>query len=161
MNNIEVNLGETIEVIQEILDGGGEFRMYPRGKSMRPLIKEARDSVVLVKREKTDIRRYDMLFYRRENGQFVLHRLMRIEKDGTYTMCGDAQTVLEKGIRYEQIIGYVQRMYRKERCVAMDSFSYRFYVRIWSCMFLRRCAIFCARAIRKLARILHLKKGDS
>ena len=104
MNNIEVNLGETIEVIQEILDGGGEFRMLPRGKSMRPLIRETRDSVVLAKREMADIRRYDMLFYRRDNGQFVLHRLMRIEKDGTYIMCGDAQTVLEKGIRYEQII---------------------------------------------------------
>ena len=158
MNNVEVNLGETIEVICEILDGGGEFQMLPRGKSMRPLIVEMRDSVVLAKRKSSDIRRYDMLFYRRANGQFVLHRLMRIEKDGTYTMCGDAQTVMEKGIRDGQIIGYVQKMYRKGRCVAMNSFWYRAYVVLWACMPLRRVALFCAGVLTKLARMLHLKK---
>ena len=158
MNNVEVNLGETIEVIREILDGGGEFQMLPRGKSMRPLVVEMRDSVVLTKREIADVRRYDMLFYRRDNGQFVLHRLMRIEKDGTYTMCGDAQTFLEKNVRYDQVIGYVQRMYRKGHCVSMDAFWYRLYVKIWSCMPLRRVAIFCARVLRKLARMLRPKK---
>ena len=161
MNNMKINLGENIVVIKEILDGGGEFRIFPRGRSMRPLILEGRDSVVLAKREPSDIRRHDMLFYRRKNGQFVLHRLMRIEKDGTYTMCGDAQTDYEKGIHQEQIIGYVQRMYRKDRCLEMSAIRYRTYVCVWSCMPLRRLSIFCFRICRKLLRILRLKKEDA
>ena len=64
-------------------------------------------------------------------------------------------------MRSEQIIGYVQRMYRKERCVAMHAFGYRLYVRAWSCMILRRMAIFVARGLRKLARMLHLKKENT
>ena len=127
MNNVEIHLEDTIGVIEEILAGGGEFRMYPRGRSMRPLIIEERDSVVLIKKPLADIRKHDMVFYRRRNGQFVLHRLMRIEKDGTYTMCGDAQTALEKGICADQIIGCVDRLYRKERCVTARSFGYRVY----------------------------------
>ena len=161
MNNVDICLTETIEVIEEILASGGEFRMYPRGRSMRPCIVEGRDSVVLVKKAPQEIRRYDMLFYRRDNGQFVLHRLMKIEKDGTYTMCGDGQSFLEKGIPPEQIIGCVQRMYRKERCKTLHSLGYWLYVRVWSWIFLRRCVRFAARGIHKLARVLRLKKGEN
>lgn len=161
MNNVEIRLDETIGVIEEILEGGGEFRLYPRGKSMRPFIIEGRDSVVLKKREKENVKKHDMLFYRRSNGQFVLHRLMRIEKNGTYTMCGDAQTALERGIEYGQVIGYVERMYRKDKCVRLDSFIYRAYVRLWSCRFLRRCVFLPIRALRKCRRVLRLKKGEN
>lgn len=153
MNNIEIHLEDTIGVIEEILDGGGEFRMYPRGRSMRPLIIERRDSVVLIKKSLADIQKHDMVFYRRRNGQFVLHRLMRIEKDGTYTMCGDAQTVLEKGISGEQIIGCVERLYRKERCITERSFGYRVYVFFWCKLFLRRVVIASYRVCKKLARV--------
>ncbi len=160
MNNVEIHLEDTIGVIEEILASDGEFRMAPRGRSMRPLIVEGRDTVVLARKAPCDIRRYDMLFYRRKNGQFVLHRLMRIEKDGTYTMCGDAQTVLEKGIRSEQIIGYVQGLYRKGRFVTLHSFGYRLYLAFWSRLFLRRCFLLVGRILRKIARILHGKKGE-
>lgn len=161
MNNVEIRLEETIGVIEEIIEGGGEFRLYPRGRSMRPMIVEGRDSVVLTKREKKDVRKHDMLFYRRTNGQFVLHRLMRIEKDGTYTMCGDAQVALEKGITYEQVIGYVERTYRKGKCVTADSLRYRCYVRIWSCRPLRYCLLFPSRVLRKCRRVFWLKKGGN
>ena len=38
MNNGEFYLADAIEVIDEILAGGGEFRIYPKGTSMLPLI---------------------------------------------------------------------------------------------------------------------------
>ena len=161
MNNLEIHLEDTIGVIEEILAGGGEFRMYPRGRSMRPLIVEKRDSVVLIQKPLADIRRHDMVFYRRRNGQFVLHRLMRIEKDGTYTMCGDAQTALEKGICGDQIIGCVSVLYRKERPVTERSFGYRLYVFLWCNLVLRRACMLGYRACRKLARVFHVKKGEN
>ena len=49
MNNGEFFLADAIEVIEEILNAGGEFRMYPKGTSMLPLIVQGRDSVVLTR----------------------------------------------------------------------------------------------------------------
>ncbi len=149
MNNVTVHLEDTIEVIEEILSGGGEFRLYPRGKSMRPLIIEGRDSVVLARKPVSELRRHDMVFYRRDNGRFVLHRLMKKEKDGTYTMCGDAQLALERGIRADQIIGYVKTLYRKERRVSLRTPWYRLSVLVWSCLFFRRCCMGVRRRIRR------------
>ncbi|MBQ6536260.1 MAG: hypothetical protein IJI40_05735, partial [Firmicutes bacterium] len=39
----------------------------------------------------------------RENGAVVLHRIIRCEKDGTFTLSGDHQYYLEKGVRYDDV----------------------------------------------------------
>lgn len=158
MNNEKVLLADAIEVIEEILAGGGEFRMYPKGYSMLPLIVEKRDCVVLVRDKDRPIQKHDMVFYRRENGQFVLHRVMKIEKDGSYTMCGDHQAILEKNISASQVIGRVTKLYRKDKPVDFHSFGYRSYVRVWSCLLLRRPILLAERILRKIKRVLKRKK---
>ena len=55
-----------------------------------------------------------MVLYRRQNGAYVLHRIAAIGADGTYMMCGDAQTVLEPGIRREQLLAVVTDFARGE-----------------------------------------------
>ena len=153
MNNIEVNLEEAISTIEEVLASGGEFGLYPKGISMKPFIRQGIDSVVLKGTSDVELEKYDIAFYRRETGQFVLHRVMEKEADGSYTMCGDNQLYLEKGIRQEQIISRVERIYRKDRAVDLDGFKYRAYLRIWCCMPLRRFLMLPSRAIKKLGRI--------
>lgn len=160
MNNGNFYLADAIDVIQEVLDGGGEFRLYPRGVSMLPLIRQERDSVVLKKRadlSEAPVRKHEIAFYRRESGQFVLHRVMRAEKDGTYTMCGDNQLDLERGIRREQIIGYVAGIYRKDKPLPMNGLSYRTYTLFWNCMPLRHCIKFPKRALGWIKRRLNKK----
>ena len=153
MNNGEFYLADAIEVIEEVLASGGEFRMYPKGTSMLPLIVQTRDSVVLKRNENDAAKKHDIAFYRRDNGQFVLHRVMDICDDGTYTMCGDNQTALEKGIRKDQIIAYVSGLYRKEKQVKMDGGAYSAYVFLWSKMPLRHFVFFFQRAKNKIVRI--------
>ena len=104
MNKREIELADTIDVIEEILQSGGEFKLYPKGKSMLPFIVEGKDSVVL-RKNAGELKRHDVAFYRRRNGQFVLHRVVKRSKDGSYVMCGDNQIVLERGIAEDQIIG--------------------------------------------------------
>ncbi|MBE6545919.1 MAG: hypothetical protein E7668_00575 [Ruminococcaceae bacterium] len=157
MNNGEFYLADAIEVIEEILNGGGEFRMYPKGTSMLPLIVQGKDSVVL--RKRTDrpeqpAKKHDIAFYRRSNGQFVLHRVMKRCKDGTYVMCGDNQVDLETGIRPEQIIGYTHQIYKEEKLLSLSSFRYKIYCFFWTCMpyrrgirFLKRCLSFIKRKL--------------
>ena len=147
MNNGEFYLADAIDVIEEILAGGGEFRMYPKGTSMLPLIVQGRDSVVLLRNADIPAKKHDIAFYRRDNGQFVLHRVVKIEKDGTYTMCGDNQTTLEFGIKREQIIGYVAWLYKGEKKRSMRSLSYKMYVLFYCCIPLRKAMRFPKRVI--------------
>ena len=96
MNKQLINLCDLYPLIEEVISSGGEFRMYPRGVSMLPLLTQGEDSVVLV--SLGDVCVNDMILYRRDSGQFVLHRLIKIEGD-EYIMCGDNQGELEKGIK--------------------------------------------------------------
>ena len=157
MNNGEFFLADAIEVIEEILDGGGEFRMYPKGTSMLPLIVQGSDSVVLKKRiDRPDrpVKKHDIAFYRRTNGQFVLHRVMKRSKNGSYTMCGDNQTALEQSILPEQIIGYVCQIYKGNKLFSLTSLRYKIYVLFWTFMPYRRCIRFLKRMFGFIKRKL-------
>ncbi len=153
MNNNDYVLADAIGAIEEVLDSGATFRIYPKGVSMLPLIVEGRDSVVLKKSKGIPAKKHDIAFYRRNDGHFVLHRVMRIEKDGTYTMCGDNQLVLERGIRSTQIIAYVSEVYRKDKRIQTDAFLYRLYVYAWCARPIRWIVFFPRRALSKIKRI--------
>ncbi len=157
LNDGEFYLADAIGVIDEILSGGGEFRMYPKGTSMLPLIVQGRDSVVLGRRKGIPVQKHDIAFYRRKNGQFVLHRVMKVTKDGRYVMCGDNQTALEKGIEAEQIIACVDRIYKGEKELRLNSLRYRLYVFFWTNLVFRRGIRFLQRVCRKV-KFLFVKK---
>ena len=128
---------------------------------MLPLIKQGRDSVVLKRNFDSTAKKLDIAFYRRENGQFVLHRVMRVESDGSYVMCGDNQTQLEYGIRSEQIIGYVDRMYKGERELSFKSFGHKLYLLVWCFMPYRKTCFFVRGKLsglkRRIKKILKIK----
>ncbi len=153
MNSTEFFLADAIEAIDEVLSSGGEFHIYPRGTSMLPIIKQGRDSVVLRRNSKRPAQKYDIVLYRRENGQFVLHRVLNVEKDGTYVMCGDNQTKIEHGIKGEQIVGYVSEIYRNGKPIRMETNWYPFYVSLWCKMPLRKFFLFIGRVKNKIVRI--------
>lgn len=161
MNNNEFYLADTIDLIEEVLASGGEFRMFPRGTSMLPLIVQGEDSVVLRRSDKPLVKN-DIAFYKRDNGQFVLHRIVKVSRDGIYTMCGDNQTVLEPGIRPDQIIGYVSDIYKKDVRLNRRSFKNRVYLFFWGRVYLRGIIRFPRRVLGKCKRILRKifgKKG--
>ena len=157
MNN-DFRLDEVIEVIEEILSSGGEFKFQPKGVSMRPLIVGGRDSVVLKSFDPNTVKKHDMLFYRRENGQFVLHRLIKIENDGRFTMCGDNQLKLERRLDSSFVIGVVSGLYRKGKSYDLSGVSYRLYKTFWCFMPLRHILLFPRRCFRSLKRILIKRK---
>ena len=157
MSSNEIYLNDAIDVIEEVLASGGEFKMYPKGISMLPLIKQGVDSVVLV-RDKAPLKKHDIAFYKRDNGQFVLHRVMSCESDGTYTMCGDNQTFLEPGIRADQIIAKVAKLYKKEKLLRFDGIRYKTYLAIWCSMRIRLFLRLPKRALAKIKRICTKKE---
>lgn len=145
MQNKQFEMSELYGVILEVIESGGEFRLFPRGTSMRPLLREGKDSVLLKKAD--TVKKHDICLYRRTDGRFVLHRLMRVVPDGTLVFCGDNQTALEHGVKREAVVARVSAVYRGERRVSLSSLSYRLYVFFHSIMLWRRVA-FLPRRIK-------------
>lgn len=125
MSRINVDLFEMWPLISEVISSGGEFRLFPRGTSMMPLLREGTDSVVLVSPE--SVQKGDIAFYRRANGQFVLHRVIRIKKD-EYLMCGDNQYIIEHGIKKENILAKVAHIYRGDELLPDNDRKYARYI---------------------------------
>ncbi len=159
MNNGEVYLSDAIEIIEEVLESGGEFLLSPKGTSMLPLIVQGKDCVVLKKYVESSPQKYDIVFYRRANGTFVLHRIVKKRKDGSLVMCGDNQLILEYGISNEQIIAYVTSIHKGERIFSVSSLRYRIYTRVWCFFPYRRFIIFFKRVYGAIKRKIFHKKS--
>lgn len=122
--NNGISMEELWPLIREVTESGGEFRLYPRGTSMRSLLREGKDSVALVR--PGNLCRGDICLYRRRDGAFILHRLVKW-KDGQPVFCGDNQTALEYGVPESAVIAVVAAVYRGEKRREIGSFPDRFY----------------------------------
>jgi len=130
MEKKTVRLEEMLPVIEETLSAGGTVKIPITGTSMRPLLYCGRDTVTLTS-PKFPLQKFDLPLYRRKDGAFVLHRVIAVEKDGTYTMCGDNQWVKEYGISDTQIIGVTASITRKGKTFWASSRKYKLYVCVW------------------------------
>ena len=99
------------------------------GYSMTPFLLHGRDTVYLSRLERQP-KRGDMLLYRRDSGAYILHRVVRVE-NGVCTMVGDAQTLLEPGIRRDQIIAIVTAADRKGKRQKPGCFWWEFFEKVW------------------------------
>lgn len=114
-----IGLLEETESVPLVISGG----------SMVPFLVHGRDSVYLSK-VTAPLKRGDMILYRRDNGRYILHRIWRIEKE-SFTMVGDAQTVLEPGIRPDQVLARVTAVRRKGKLLRSGSFWWEFFEKVW------------------------------
>ncbi len=134
-------------IIREVLDSGGEFRLYPHGTSMLPLIRQGLDSVAL-RRLDSPVKKHDIVFYRRQDGSYVLHRVKAVRPQG-FSLWGDNQHVLEHGVAQKQIIGRVTRIFRAEDEVDCHGLKYRAYLWLWQFMALRKLVLYSVYFLRK------------
>lgn len=126
----DISLAELYDVMQEMLSSGGTVNFNPNGTSMLPTIMNHGDRVVIVK-PKSRLKKYQLPLYRRSDGSFVLHRIVRVYAD-TYSACGDNQWHMEHGITDKQIIGVVTHIVRKGKKIDVNkSLLYKIYVVIW------------------------------
>ncbi len=126
----DVAIDDVINIIVEKINNGGTVTFTPKGKSMLPMLRDGEDVVVLSK-PKGRLHLFDIPFYKRSNGTYVLHRIVNFDSDGSYVLCGDNQFELEHGIKDSDIIGVVTAFYRKGKAYRVNSFSYRLYINFW------------------------------
>lgn len=147
--------------MEECISAGGEIVLTVTGISMRPLLGHRRDQVVLKKVNKATLQVGDVPLYRRENGQFVLHRVVGLGAS-SYTMCGDGQWEKEYGVSSNAIVAIATGFYRRGKYVSCDAFWYKVYVKVWMlCFPFRRFLLkggsFIKRCGRKICRIFKKK----
>ena len=148
MTEKKIRLDDAMPLIRESLSQGHEVTFSPRGTSMLPLLKGGRDTVTLVS-PTGKLKKYDIPLYQRKNGQYVLHRVVRV--GDTYTCIGDNQFVYEKGIEQGQIIGVCSSFVRKGRKISVDAPSHRLYAIFWHYSRFPRCvALAIWRRIKKI-----------
>ncbi len=140
----KIQLADYYPLIREILENGGSFTLTVTGSSMYPFILGNRDQVTLSPIT-GELKKYDLPLYRREDGAFVLHRIVRVEADGTYTCCGDHQWILERGLRRDQMIAVATEFVRKGRHLTNKNLLYRMYCVVWTWMLRLRKLIFSLR----------------
>ena len=123
MKEYNDSIEDLLPLLLEVIESGAAFRLYPRGTSMLPLLRQGMDSVDLVKPRLP--KKGDICLYRRPNGTLVLHRIVNVDRDGTLSFRGDNQTETERGITADRILARVARVYRGERPVSPGGFFYR------------------------------------
>jgi hypothetical protein len=152
-----VSIDEIAPIMKEQMEHGGKVVFTPKGNSMRPLFRSNKDMVTLTKPH-FPLKKYSIIFYQRQNGQYVLHRL--VGRHGQYyVMRGDNQYVNECNIAQEQIIAVVSAFQRNGKSYNMTEKAYKLYSLLWTnTMYIRMCYKILRRTAGKIKRKILRKK---
>lgn len=124
-----VDTREYVSVLRELTEQGKEVGLIISGSSMSPFLIHQRDYICFKKPDRK-LKKGDMVFYQRDSGQFVMHRIWKIRPDGYYIV-GDAQTEIEGPVREEQIFALITKVQRKGKWLAPGDFWWEFFEHIW------------------------------
>lgn len=109
-----------------------EIAALTSGISMRPMLREHKD-IVIIRRADKKLKRNDVPLYSRPNSdKFVLHRILKVT-DGGYIIRGD-NLYFNEFVKDEQIIGVLKAFYRSGKyydCEKSTAYKlYKVYVRL-------------------------------
>ncbi len=129
---ISSRMSEISPIIEECVENGTDVNFTIRGFSMYPLLYSLRDSVVLTKADRNNLKRFDIPLYVRPDGSYVLHRIVKVNKEkSSYDIVGDAQKNIERGVSGSTVIAVVKGFDRKGHKFTVENGLYKVYVRLW------------------------------
>ena len=138
---------------EQLLREGAELPLVVSGESMLPFLRPGRDTVYL-RGASAPLRRGEIAFYRRWNGVYVLHRVVRTEP-GKYWFVGDAQDRVDGPLPEKCVFAYVTAVRRGERLIRPDNAVWRFFAGPWLHTVGRRPRLL------KLYRLLFYRAGQA
>lgn len=120
---------DLLNLLSDLPESGVALPLLVSGSSMVPFLVHGRDTVYLSKIT-TSIKRGDIVLYRRNNGELVLHRVCRLTSEGL-TMIGDAQQDPESGIGADQLLAVTTAVRRKGKLLTRSDWRWKCFGRIW------------------------------
>ena len=149
----KIKSAEMFPVIKEILEGGGSAWITVTGMSMYPFLREDEDCVELSSTSIDTIKRGDIVLIQRITGEYILHRVLRREKESFYII-GDAQQWVEGPLMPEQLIAVVTAVKRNKLQFTCQNKFWKLLVKIWINMIpLRHLFIKGIRFLGKVKRV--------
>jgi len=118
-----------VSALRDLVNEGKECRLLISGSSMAPFLVHERDSIIFSKPQR-ELQRGDMVFYQRETGQFVMHRILHVKPEGLYIV-GDAQTEIEGPVNPSQVFAVVTKAQRKGKWIGPGDFWWWFFRTVW------------------------------
>lgn len=125
-----IDLNEYMKVVKELLDSGSEVPLLASGNSMTPFIVHQRDTIFISKLN-CKLHKGDMVFFQRDNGEYVMHRIHHINKKNQYFMVGDNQTYIEGPIEESQIFAIVKKVNRNSKLITHHNLIWKFFQYVW------------------------------
>lgn len=131
----KLDTAEYMKIVRSLLEEGREVPLVVAGNSMIPFLADQRDKI-LIERVDRPLKRGDIAFFQRRNGQYIMHRICRVRRDKDtgrwqYWFVGDAQTIVEGPIEREQIFGLITEVERKGRNIRENSALWFFFRTAW------------------------------
>lgn len=128
MNNIENCINELGYAVAPI-----------KGVSMLPLLKEGKSRVELEARGSKQLKKGDIVLYKKNEDTLVLHRIIKVCGDDTFILLGDHQFENAERVSLEQIIAVAKGFFIKGNYVDDNTRWYKIYKKIWvGSLFFRR-----------------------
>ena len=114
--------------VDEVLKTQEEAMSLTRGTSMRPLLRQGRD-IVVVKKPQFPLKSADVPLYKVKNRkELVLHRILKVNNVGTYIIRGD-NCYGKEHVAENQIVGVMKAFYRDGKYFDCEkSRKYKVYV---------------------------------
>lgn len=128
MPKLQPGLEEMLPRLHEKLAAGESLWIKPGGTSMLPMLRPGKDYVRLSPLPEK-LKKYDLPLYCRDNGIYVLHRIIKVKEK--YTCIGDNEFAKEPGIRRDQMIALVTGFVREGREYSVEMPMYKVYCILW------------------------------
>ena len=68
---------------EDILETKPFFVITPKGTSMLPLLRQGIDTIKVIK-PTSPFKKYDVILFKRKDGSYVLHRIIKVKKNCAY-----------------------------------------------------------------------------
>lgn len=125
--NKQVSINDLVPVFKELLDSGRNINFTPKGTSMLPMLGDNVDTVTLSKPTEK-LKKYDVVFFEyKPTNSYVLHRIIRLNEDGTYDVSGDNMLTCEKSVSRSDIFAVVTSFTHNNKTHKTTDLSYKFY----------------------------------
>ena len=153
METVSIPMEQLAQLLEVQLANGGTAQLNVTGISMWPMLFDRRDFVTLVPAPGC-YHKGDLILYRRENGSYILHRVVRMVSADEFICSGDNQWLPEE-VSASQVFAIVTAFCRDGKDYPVTHPGYQRYVRTWVAMFpIRRPVLALKNLLIRICRKL-------
>lgn len=135
-------MNEQTSALEAQVRSGKPVISFTVGDSMEPLLQNRASRVVICRADRP-LCPGELPLYRRPNGQFIMHRIIRTDAANYYTR-GDNRCGLETVPR-GWVLGVVTEIYRGDWHFSVNDPLYRAYVAVWNFLYPLRWVVYKVR----------------